>query len=127
MKMREEYTCPLEIVHDIVKGKWKTLLIFQLRDGPKTYSELEHGITGISQKMLLQQLKELREFGVLDKVSGEGYPLHVEYFLTERGKTLLQAVEIMQAVGVDYMLEHGGAGELRQKGIAVPDCLPKSK
>ena len=41
MKMRQEYTCPLEIVHDIVKGKWKTIIVFQLRKGNKSFSELE--------------------------------------------------------------------------------------
>ena len=39
MKMRQEYTCPLEIVHDIVKGKWKTIKVFQIRKGNKSISE----------------------------------------------------------------------------------------
>ena len=50
MKIRENYTCPLEITHDLIKGKWKTILIFQLRNGVKTFSELKHGIEGISEK-----------------------------------------------------------------------------
>ncbi len=127
MKMRQEYTCPLEIVHDIVKGKWKTIIVFQLRKGNKTLSELERGIEGISQKMLLQQLKELREFNVIDKISTEGYPLHVEYFLTERGKKLLQAVEIMQEIGVEYMVEHGQTDILDQKGICYYKGIPTKK
>jgi DNA-binding HxlR family transcriptional regulator len=117
MKMRQEYTCPLEIVHDIVKGKWKTIIVFQLRKGNKSFSELEHEIEGVSQKMLLQQLKELREFNLIDKISTDGYPLHVEYFLTERGKKLLQAVEIMQEIGIEYMIEHGQTDILDRKGI----------
>lgn len=117
MKMREEYTCPLEIVHDIIRGKWKTIIIYQLRNGRRTFSELEHVIEGISQKMLLQQLKELREFGLIDKISSQGYPLHTEYFLTNRGGKILEAVEIMQQIGIDYMVEHGQTDELREKGI----------
>ncbi|CAB1244150.1 winged helix-turn-helix transcriptional regulator [Clostridium sp. MT-14] len=108
MKIRQEYTCPLEIVHDIVKGKWKTIIVFQLKDGSKTFSQLEHVIEGISQKMLLQQLKELREFTIINKISAQGYPLHVEYFLTKRGRKMLQAVEIMQEIGIEYMLEQKG-------------------
>lgn len=127
MKTRQEYTCPLEIVHDIVKGKWKTIIIFQLRKGNRTFSELQHTIEGISEKMLLQQLKELREFDLIDKISTEGYPLHVEYFLTERGRKLLQAVEIMQELGIEYMLEHGGADILEQKGIPYSQSLPTKK
>ena len=60
MKVREDYTCPLEIVHDIIKGKWKTIILFQLKYGRTSLSKLEKNIEGISQKMLLQQLKELQ-------------------------------------------------------------------
>ena len=61
MKLRESYTCPLELVHDIVKGKWKTIIIFQLRNGKCSFSKLHHSITGITQKMLLEQLHELMQ------------------------------------------------------------------
>ena len=117
MKIREKYTCPLEIVHDFMRGKWKAILVFQLRNGTQTFSELKHGIEGISEKMLLQQLKELQEFGIIGKNSYEGYPLHVEYYLTERGTQLLEAVLIMQRIGVAYMLENGQQELLEQKGI----------
>lgn len=106
MKVRADYTCPLEIVHDIIKGKWKTIILFQLRYGRASLSKLEKSIEGISQKMLLQQLKELQEFGLVDKVTYPGYPLHVEYFLTEgKGNKILQAIQIMQDIGVEYMEE----------------------
>lgn len=107
MKIRNKYTCPLEVAHDIIKGKWKSIIVWQLKDGPDSLSMLEHSISGISQKMLLEQLKELREFGILDKRNSNGYPLHVEYFLTEdRGKKIIPALEILQSIGVDYMVEH---------------------
>lgn len=112
MKIRNDYTCPLEIVHDLIRGKWKTILIFQLRNGSQTFSELKHGITGISEKMLLQQLKELQEFGLIQKKSYEGYPLHVEYFLTDRGSQLLEAVLIMQNIGIAYLTEQGAEEEI---------------
>ena len=79
MKIRDDYTCPLEIVHDIIKGKWKTIILYQMKDGPKGLSELEHEIEGITQKMLLEQLRELIQFGLVEKKMFEGYPLHVEY------------------------------------------------
>jgi DNA-binding HxlR family transcriptional regulator len=108
LKIRSAYTCPLEIVHDIIKGKWKTIIMFQLRKGNLTLSELERGIEGITQKMLLQQLNELQKFGLVAKNVFPGYPLHVEYFLTEpRGRKMLQAIQIMQEVGIEYMEQHG--------------------
>ncbi|BBM36059.1 winged helix-turn-helix transcriptional regulator [Pseudoleptotrichia goodfellowii] len=117
MKLRENYTCPLEFVHDIIKGKWKTIIIFQLRKGKCSFSELHREISGISQKMLLEQLKELRKFGFVDKKSYSGYPLQVEYFLTERGEKILSAVKIMQDIGIEYMIENNMTEFLDKKGI----------
>ncbi len=118
MKIRDDYTCPLEIVHDIIKGKWKTIILYQMKDGPKGLSELEHEIEGITQKMLLEQLRELTQFGLVEKKSFEGYPLRVEYSITERrGRKMIEAITIMQMIGVDYMLEKGMTEALVSKGI----------
>ena len=118
MKIRDDYTCPLEIVHDIIKGKWKTIILYQMKDGPKGLSELEREIEGITQKMLLEQLRELIEFGLVEKKSYEGYPLRVEYSITERrGKKMIEAISIMQMIGVDYMLENGMTEARVKKGI----------
>lgn len=118
MKVRKDYTCPLEIVHDIIKGKWKTIILFQLKYGPKSLSELQHGIAGISQKMLIEQLRELGEFGLVSKKKFSGYPLHVEYSLTEqKGQKILSALKIMQEVGIEYMLGNGMEAQLLCKGV----------
>jgi len=118
MKIRDDYTCPLEIVHDIIKGKWKTIILYQMKDGPKGLSELEHEIEGITQKMLLEQLRELIQFGLVEKKIFEGYPLRVEYSITERrGRKMIEAITIMQMIGIDYMLEKGMSGTLIEKGI----------
>ena len=117
MKIRDAYTCPLELTHDITKGKWKPIILWQLGKGTKSLSRLENEIKGISQKMLLEHLKDMQDFGIVSKNSFEGYPLKVEYFLTERGKKLLEAVSIMQSIGVDLMKENGMADFLKEKGF----------
>ncbi|MBR3056743.1 MAG: helix-turn-helix transcriptional regulator [Clostridiales bacterium] len=118
MKIRDDYTCPLEIVHDIIKGKWKTIIMYQMKDGPKGLSEMEHKIEGITQKMLLEQLHELIEFGLVEKKSYDGYPLRVEYSITERrGRKMIEAIDIMQMIGVDYMVERNMTESLLKKGI----------
>jgi DNA-binding HxlR family transcriptional regulator len=122
MKIRDDYTCPLEIVHDIIKGKWKTIILYQMKDGPKSLSELEHEIEGITQKMLLEQLRELVQFGLVEKKTFEGYPLRVEYSITERrGRKMIEAITIMQMIGIDYMLEKGMSGTLIEKGILTEE------
>ena len=117
MKIRSEFTCPLELVHDMVKGKWKLIIIFNLRKGSCSFSDLLHSIDGISQKMLLEQLKELKQFGLVGKKSYAGYPLKVEYFLTDMGLKMLSAIEIMQGIGIEYMVKHGMSEILDEKGI----------
>lgn len=67
--------------------------------------------------MLLEQLKELKQFGLLDKHTYPGYSLRVDYFLTPTGSKMLSAIEIMQSIGIDYMVRHGMTEILDEKGI----------
>ena len=118
MKLRENYTCPLELTHDMIKGKWKPIILWRLRLGPTALSQLEKEINGITQKLLLEHLKELMAYGLVDKTVYSGYPLRVEYHLTEdRGNRILEALTIMQKLGIDFMLENGMGDILREKGV----------
>ncbi|WP_313133854.1 winged helix-turn-helix transcriptional regulator [Anaerocolumna sp.] len=121
MKIREEYTCPLELTHDITKGKWKPIILWQWQLGKekKSLSQLERDIKGISQKMLLEQLKELLDYKMISKTTFDGYPLKVEYFLTDRGRKLLEAVTIMQSVGIELMRENGMEDVLKASGFLI--------
>jgi DNA-binding HxlR family transcriptional regulator len=116
--VREEYTCPLELTHDITRGKWKPIILWVLGKEPLSLSQLEHSIKKITQKMLLEQLKELISFGIISKQTFDGYPLKVEYSLTDRGRELLQAITIMQKVGIELMLENGMRDVLIENGFA---------
>ena len=121
MKMREEFTCPLELVHDMIKGKWKPIILWRLRLGATSLAKLERDIDGITQKMLLEQLKGLIDYGFVEKKTFEGYPLHVEYSLTkEQGYELLEAIKIMQHIGIEYLKSHGMENVLIEKGV-VPE------
>lgn len=118
MKVRPVYTCPLELTHDMIKGKWKPIILWRLRLGKTSLAKLERDIEGITQKMLLEHLKDLISFGFVAKREYGGYPLKVEYFLTEeRGNAILKALQIMQQVGIDFMHENGMDDVLREKGL----------
>ena len=67
--------------------------------------------------MLIQHLKELAEYGIAGKNTFEGYPLEVEYFLTERGKKIFEAVSIMQSIGIEIMLEDNRQDFLKNLGL----------
>ncbi len=108
MKLRDEYTCPLELVQDMTKGKWKCIIMWRLHHAPSSLSYLEKTIEGITQKMLLEHLRDLIEFEFVGKNTFEGYPLRVEYYLTEhRGVKFVEALEIMQNIGIEYMQQNG--------------------
>ena len=130
MKIREEFTCPLELIHDMIKGKWKPIILWRLRLGATSLSKLERDIDGITQKMLLEQLRELMDYGFVKKTTFEGYPLRVEYSLTEdMGEDILAALKIMQHIGIDYMKKNGMEHILEEKGV-VPeytDKIPRMK
>ncbi len=61
LKKRNNYTCPLELTHDVLKGKWKPIIIWQLGESSGSLAKLERSIVGISRKMLIQHLNELLE------------------------------------------------------------------
>ncbi len=99
--MRTGYTCPPELVHDMIKGKWKPIILWCLRFGATFLAKPEKDIDGITQIMLLEHLKELINYGFVKKKSFEGCPLHVEYSLTEdMGMQILEALRIMQHTGL---------------------------
>ncbi|MCB7303324.1 helix-turn-helix transcriptional regulator [Bariatricus massiliensis] len=117
MKIRDNYTCPLELTHDIIRGKWKPIILWQLGKGAASLSTLQNDITEIGQKMLLQHLGELQHFGMVQKQLFEGYPLKVEYSLTDKGMRMLNVIVSMQEIGIELMLEDGKEEFLKSKGL----------
>ncbi len=67
--------------------------------------------------MLIQHLSELISSGAVEKIIYAGYPLKVDYFLTERGMKIFEAISIMQSVGIEMMLEDGKGDLLKEKGL----------
>lgn len=75
--------------------------------------------------MLLEQLRELKYFKLIDKKVYKGFPLKVEYFLTKRGRKMFSAIMIMQELGIEYMVEYGMTEFLDKKGISYQDIHTK--
>ncbi len=70
--------------------------------------------------MLLEHLKELMAYHLVGKKVFQGYPLRVEYFLTDdRGHKILEALAIMQQLGIDFMLQNGMEDTLRETGVVT--------
>ena len=82
--------CPVRDVIDNIGGKWNTLMILALADGPMRFSALRRLIPDISQRMLTQTLRDLQRDGYIGREVFPTQPPSVEYRLTEMGRSLLE-------------------------------------
>ncbi|GII80783.1 HxlR family transcriptional regulator [Sphaerisporangium rufum] len=91
MKKRT-YNCGLDAAVDVVGGKWKALILWALHREPLRFGELRRSISGISEKMLIQQLREMEVYGLVHREVHRQVPPKVEYSLTEFGRSLNEAL-----------------------------------
>src|SRR3954451_22954782 len=87
------YGCGLEAALAVVGGKWKPIVLWQLAQGSRRFGELRRLVTGISEKMLIQQLREMEADGIVVREDFREIPPRVEYSLTEFGVSLGQALK----------------------------------
>ena len=102
------FSCGLDATLRIISGKWKPLVLFFLRDEPKRYGELKRAIKGVSDKVLIQQLKDLEADGVLARKDYKEVPPRVDYALTPLGRSLADAIVPLCTWGTDHMAEMTG-------------------
>jgi DNA-binding HxlR family transcriptional regulator len=93
------YHCAMDITMDYIGGKWKTVVLWYLRDKTMRFSELKKQIPDITEKMLSLQLKSLEESGLVKREVFPEVPLRVEYSLTEFGQTLRPVIEAIAKWG----------------------------
>ncbi|MAY74244.1 MAG: MarR family transcriptional regulator [Phycisphaerae bacterium] len=103
----------------ILEGRWKLTILFQLFGGHvRRFSDLERAIPGISQKMLIQQLRQMEQDGVVRRIVHPQVPPKVEYCLTDWGQALCPALDaLLQWAALRDEL----AGPVEDNGNAVPN------
>lgn len=87
--------CGLELIGEVLYGKWKILLLWNIDQGSKRPSELQRKIPDASRRVLNIQLQELEAHGIIEKTIYPVAPPKVEYSFTEFGKSLLPVIKIM--------------------------------
>jgi len=98
--------CPVVYVMGVIGAKWKIPILWHLADeGTLRYNELKRGVVGITNIMLTKCLRELEENGLVARNELDTVPPHVEYSLTERGKTLVPILYSIHAWGRQIMEE----------------------
>ena len=100
------FTCGLDATLRVVAGKWKPLILyFVAQDGPTRYGALRRAIRDVSDKMLIQQLKELEADGLVKRTDYGEIPPRVDYSLTPLGFSLAKALVPLCTWGVENMAE----------------------
>lgn len=100
------FTCGLDATLRVVSGKWKPLILYFLaQDGPTRYGELRRAIRDVSDKVLIQQLKELEADGLVKRTDYKEVPPRVDYSLTPLGHSLAMALVPLCTWGTEHMAE----------------------
>jgi len=97
--------CPVELTLLLISNKWKVLIIRDLLDGTKRFSELKKSINNISQKVLTSNLREMEENDLLTRKVYPEIPPRVEYTLTDIGYSLKTLLDDMDKWGTWYRNE----------------------
>jgi DNA-binding HxlR family transcriptional regulator len=95
----QEPWCPVEATIGVIGGKWKPMILLQLKDGPRRFNELRRALPHVTQRMMTLQLRALERDGIITRHDFNENPPRVEYAFSEIGLTLGPIFEAM---------EHGG-------------------
>jgi DNA-binding HxlR family transcriptional regulator len=105
-------SCSVAACAEIIGAKWTALLVHDLSEGPRRFSELEHSCAGISPRTLSERLRALEQEGIVDRRSYPESPPRVEYELTEKGESLLPIIEEMRRFGHEWLVRSAPARSL---------------
>ena len=95
--------CPLTAALAAIGGKWKLIIVYFLAESPKHFAALRKSMSGISQKVLTQQLHELINDGIVHREERGPVPAPVIYSLTDYGRSVLPLVEEVRVWGRAHM------------------------
>ncbi len=100
------FTCGLDATLRVIAGKWKPLILYFLAQGGTTrYGELRRAVRDVSDKVLIQQLKELEADGLVKRTDHKEVPPRVDYSLSPLGRSLAEALVPLCSWGTEHMAE----------------------
>ena len=102
-KCLDNYSCPIEATLALIGGKYKTLILWHIKDTILRFNELKKLIPKATPKMLTQQLRELESDGLIIRVVYPVVPPKVEYSLSDFGKSIIPILDSMCDWGSDYL------------------------
>ncbi|GIO01617.1 putative HTH-type transcriptional regulator YtcD [Brevibacillus halotolerans] len=106
--MKKKYNITVEATLEVIGGKWKCVILCHLTHGKKRTSELKRNMPGITQKMLTQQLRELEQDGIVNRIIYNQVPPKVEYELSEYGWSLKPILDSLCVWGEKHIIKEYG-------------------
>ena len=94
--------CPVETTLMLIGDKWKVLILRDLMDGTKRFGELRKSLSGVSQKVLTAQLRDMESSGLVNRKVYAEVPPKVEYSLTALGDSLRPVIDVLRTWGEGY-------------------------
>ncbi|MCB0601308.1 MAG: helix-turn-helix transcriptional regulator [Saprospiraceae bacterium] len=82
-------SCPVQHILQFIGGKWRIGILWSMKDGCRRFGELKKDVLGISEKVLIQELRHLEQSKIIHRNAYATIPPKVEYSLTERGMSLI--------------------------------------
>lgn len=95
-----EHACPVTFVMNKIGSHWKPIILYHLMSGPKRYSEIKRAIPDITEKMLIQHLKQLQADELVNRKAEPVVPPYVVYSLTRSGQALTPVLDAMALWGM---------------------------
>jgi DNA-binding HxlR family transcriptional regulator len=105
---------PVERALKVISGRWKAVILYQLIDGPKRLSQLQRLVPDASQKVLIQQLREMEEHGLVAREIFRQVPPRVDYSATELGRSFRPVMLTLCALGLRHALEQNELHRIRE-------------
>lgn len=90
-----EYICGVAVTLELIGGKWKGVILWHLSLKTLRFSQLKRRLSGVTQKMMTQQLRELERDGLVHREVFAEVPPRVEYSMTDLGRTLQPTLQLM--------------------------------
>ena len=94
--------CPIATTVQLIGNKWKLLILRNLRMRPWRFNELQKSLTGISQKVLTENLRAMESDGIIVRTVYAEVPPRVEYSLSDLGETMRPILDAMEKWGNEY-------------------------
>jgi DNA-binding HxlR family transcriptional regulator len=101
--------CPVRAAIDVIRGRWKPSILFELNSGPRRFTDLQTALRGITPQALSLQLRQLEADGVVARaVFADEVPVRVEYSLTPGGRSLSGVMDQLEQWGLGYLAQRPG-------------------